>query len=292
MNNFRLRIITTLIVVIVLSLVIVNCVESPFGPKLDSFQFPLAVDNFWEYDITKEHTFYDTSGAQASVDTMTGRGSTTIGGAVSIPEIPTPYSFITTWELDQYDSGEQEGFCHNQADGFYVTISSGAWTGPPKLVPGQPYYEFKGIKANSLNELSDYFYNSHRQITAFKPNVQLDSEDRPVRNWAYPLEVGTEWLYRDTLEGDLFDIQKSVIGTERVTVSAGKFNCYKMKWQWDIDKDGVWDSDIAGYDYLSEIGTARRVFIMRGLAHRDYDHHVIGTLDIIEDYSLTAYDVK
>lgn len=292
MNNSRRT--YAVIVIILLGLVIglIGCTKAPFGPIIQPFQFPMSVGNRWDFVQVDIYSQYDTASILTSTDTAYGNSTTVVSSYGFLPDSSRQvYTFFTEWATE-YSDGWRSSHYDNHPDGFYYYGGSpDIWTGPPKLNPGDVVYEFKGFRASSLDELIRVI-QSNTHTRASRTLSVLDLEEPPVRELAYPLKTGSRWVYRDTTLGHLLNMEKEVVGTERITVPAGKFNCFKIRWYWDTDHDGQWDTDIERYDYISEIGTVRRQFMFYNIVMRDYELKVIGYYNVISDYSLTDYALR
>ncbi len=104
--------------------------------------------------------------------------------------------------------------------------------------------------------------------------------------------VGKQWVYRDVDLGDEWDMDKKIIKIEEITVPVGKYNCFKIKWFWDIDDNGIWDTEISGYDYLAPIGYLKREFNFFGIIRMNERGDTLGTFDLRETYELIDYHIN
>ena len=292
MNRSRKYIPISLIVLVGLVISLMSCSEAPFEPFGQNFKYPLAVGSSWDFAQTDIYTRHDTALTYVSTDTVYGNSSTVVFSYEFVPDISRHvYTFYTEWATE-FSIRWRSSYYYNHTDGFYYYGgASDIWNGPPKLNPTDVVYEFKGLRASSLDELTKLV--QYGAVRRDNRSLSVSSiENPPVKALAYPPTIGTRWTYRDTDLGHIWNMEKEVVGTERISVPAGSFECFKVRWYWDTDHDGQWDTDIDGYDYISEIGTARRKFIMSNIAMLDYTSVIIGYYDVTQDYTLTDYDLK
>ena len=139
-----------------------------------------------------------------------------------------------------------------------------------------------------MNEL--YLAFKYAQSNSAKLSAPAEIEDPPIREIAYPLEIGRKWTYRSTDWGHPWLMEKQIIDDITITVPAGQFDCYLIRWLWDTDNDGEWDTDIDGYDYISSIGTVRRVFYFYDILVTNYELDSLGTFDFATEYELIDFE--
>ncbi|MFQ6007633.1 MAG: hypothetical protein ACE5K8_01650, partial [Candidatus Zixiibacteriota bacterium] len=186
----------------------------------------------------------------------------------------------------------------NTSDGLYIyAYESGGGVGPPKVALHEgTYLLFKGMRFSSLSELLDWVHSKtdmRMYVSTLMLSDSIRYENPPVRDLAYPLEVGQRWVYRDsTSDGEPWRMEKEVVGIENVTTPAITVDCFKIRWYWDIDDDGVWDSDIVAYDYLAAIGVLKRQYEFIGLIITYQSPDSLGTFDVTDVYELIDYEIE
>jgi len=282
--------------------VIVHCdaIDSVSSPvwrftTRSTFVFPLAIGNTWQYSRTfYSHNFDPDSLAYFGSDTVFGNQTTEIERLDTLLGSQETYVFHTMWTEDNGSSGDGYFYRNNTSNGLYeYAYESVGGVGPPKVALSEgTYLLFKGMRFNSISEFLDWVH-SRIDITVVTRSIQSDSiryENPPLRDLAYPLEVGQCWVYRD---GEPWRMEKEVVGIESVTTPAIVANCFKIRWYWDIDNDGVWDTDIVAYDYLAAIGVLKRQYEFIGLTITDYhSSDNLGTCDFTDVYELTDFKLK
>jgi hypothetical protein len=245
----------------------------------------------WDYSrIFYSTNFEPDTLANSYGDTVFGSSTVEIQSIDTLfDSIPT-YRFHTTW-IEGSSGSEFDTYRNNTADGLYSYGYKGAssWVGPPKQVAtGNVFFEFGGKRYAGIDAL---YYDLHRISRDFLAR-HVDSityEDPPIRELAYPLEIGERWTYRSEALGHPFDMEKEATDFLTITAPAGEFDCFEVAWFWDIDGDDQWDTDILGYDYVSSVGTVMRRFVFIGIRISDYNSIFLGTCDVIDEYELTAY---
>lgn len=257
-----------------------------------TFIFPIAIGNRWEYTEKAWASDFDSASAPYfwfDGDTMFVSSVTDVVGLDTMPSRSPRYIFHTAWQ-SEYGGGELDEYRTNTSAGMYLLGSFGSsWVGPPKIRSSEEVcYEFKGVKTTTLAELLNVF-----RLGTSKANISGDivADDFPVLELAYPLDIGLRWAYRSVDSGAVWNMDKMVVGRESIDVPAGTFDCFKIQWFWDIDGDGVWDTDIIGYDYVSNIGTVRRQFLFFDVAITSPAGDTVLTVDIVNDYQLTAFEI-
>jgi len=257
-----------------------------------SFVFPVGIGHHWEYD---QQYISDGSGPGEEVLTDTVYASSTVDilSLDTLSDTMETYVFNYQW-MDDFGGGSITDYRFVRDDGMYLYAYSGGWTGPPKsLADARTHCEFKGMRFESMEELIRTIRTGKvRPQTSLGPDQII--EDPPIREIAYPLSVGIRWMYRDVDLGHVWNMEKEIVGKETLTVPAGIFECYKIRWFWDMNDDGEWENDIAGYDYLSAAGIVRRlVQVSAPITIINEEGDTLWTLTEYSDrYDLTAFELK
>ena len=265
------------------------------GPK-SSFTFPLRVGNSWQYS----RMFYSYGCEPDNLmhlvpDTVFATEITTIESINKLPNLPETYVLHTVW-VEGSATGEGYSWRNNTQEGLYTyayQFTMGT-VGPPKLViPEGSHLSFKGRRFSNVNELLGWARSIMEIPASAGKLTEIDSiqyEDPPARDIAYPIEVGQRWVYRDS--ANPWAMEKEVVDIERVSTPALTADCLKIRWYWDIDDDGQWDSDIDGYDYLAVNGILKRRFDFFGVVIRNENSDSLGTFNTTDIYELIDYELK
>lgn len=251
-----------------------------------SLTFPVVIGDTWHYSWYIQYTNFrpDTIGGTHPPITM-GHSTTEIVGLDSTIGNTTGYVFRTDWNADM-SSGAEYDFRYLTADGLYSYAYSGtSYVGPPKST-GETSRHYV-VAGRSYPGMQDLLRSLRRQIAFSAHPTDTVIETPPVWELAFPLEVGRTWLYRSRELGSAWDMQKTVVNVEEVSVPAGEFKCMKIEWLWDVDDDGEWDSNIRGYDYLCSAGYIKREFIIKDVMVTDPYGNILYRHDVLDVYELT-----
>jgi hypothetical protein len=256
-----------------------------------SFVFPATIGNRWDYLSYFAISDYDTIEGE-TYDTLLGASTVTITGLDTLMDTINALDFHTEW-TEYNSSGSNDNYRVVRDDGMYLyAYDEGTWTGPPKVIPKDGiYYECKGMRFGNLADLLRTISNGgSREHKGLAPGPIL--EDPPIRELAYPLAIGQRWIFRDTDLGHVWNMEKEIISIDTVTVPAGTFVCYVVRWFWDMDGDGEWDTDVDGYDYISGAGTVKRILDYPSVYIINEFGDTLGVSDAYAEYNLFGYDLK
>jgi hypothetical protein len=257
------------------------------------FVFPLAIGNSWSYSRKfYSHICEPDSLPDPYKDTVFGTSTTLVQSFDTLLDSVEAYHLHTVWS-DDFGGSEYNNYRNNTQDGLYEYAygpRGGVW--PPRVTSSNgTFLEFMGMRFRDLRELRDVLYSNMNGAIAGR----LDSiryEDPPIQLLAYPLQIGQRWIYRGQVEGTDFHIEKEVLSLENILSPAGEFECFKIRWFWDIDNDGQWDNDIDGYDYVSPVGVIRREFLFYDVIIGEYSGLPFDTCDFVDEYELTDYHLE
>lgn len=279
----------------VLTFLISAACENEDEPTLATFQFPTEIGNSWKYAYQMSSNNWEPAGAGAGYGiNMFDTGTTEIVSLDTLNDGTIYYRFETEW-ISRDNPNPSIRHLGNNDNGMYLYGYSNIYrTGPPKVNANENgYLIFKGQKYRNYNELYSIIIQSVKGISVARVTGNgLTIEERPIKELTYPLLVGKQWVYRDVNLNDAWDMDKKILKIENVTVPAGKFICFRIEWFWDIDDDGVWDTDITGYDYLAPIGYLKRQFDWTGIIQTDELGDTIGTFDSRDTYELIDYQIN
>jgi len=253
------------------------------------FFYPLTIGNRWEYagemyfinfrpDSLKRYIGADTI-PETSVVEITGL-ETLLDTIVTHVFHETLTLRDDTFHTDTYFGETEEGL-------YYYAYSSPPYTKvtPLKIKPNG-YFYFKGRRFNTVQEI---FSLIKEGVEAFaKRSNGIIYENPPLKSLQYPLEVGSQWTYREP--GNPLHMDKRISVRQNISVPAGDFDCFEIQWLYDIDEDGQWDDDIELFDYMSTTGLIKRSITIRDLIYIDYE--VGGMVDWSEEFVLTGYQVE
>ncbi|MDD4052643.1 MAG: hypothetical protein PHR28_12195 [candidate division Zixibacteria bacterium] len=254
-----------------------------------SFTYPLAAGLRWDY----WHEIYSYADEQHEQLYFRDTGR-------SIVEIVAPLIIYDT--IDVYDLYIRESigaerytghvYLNNTEDGLYTYDYTIITSVTPRPVVNQ---------TGTTLTFAGHTFDSSAQLFAFlDAGIAFADKDDPypppdppesTKSYAYPLKLGSQWTYRFvTSDGNPWRIDKKVIRREQITVPAGVFDCFVIRWFWDVNNDGQWDGGVEGYDYLAPQGLIKREFYAGKVGVTTYDHPD-GTdyYDFYDGYTLTDY---
>ncbi|TES92871.1 MAG: hypothetical protein E3J87_03845 [Candidatus Cloacimonadota bacterium] len=217
-----------------------------FSPHPGYF-FPLAVGNQWNYIQTSTITNYPEQG-----DTFLFP-SDTIHWEIKGRKVIRRWNTYILQEDEYYFTQ----YYANLEDGFYqlaYSISNSTHSYNP--YKGKYKIRFKERTFNNIKELEIWIMNlgnfSKRDTLPL-----LDSLIHDIRKMlSYPPEVGDEWTFFNYP----WYAVREIIDIEEVETETGNFLCWKTRTLYDIDNDGILDSDIYWDEYYSDEGIIKRYF--------------------------------
>jgi hypothetical protein len=259
----------------------------------DEFIYPLTAGNSWDYSREWNLYFYPDSTVEDPVyeDTLTISAdvSVTITGEVSLNDTLDVVEFRTSETVH----GETEPFIglqyyNNNKDGLYIyAYKSVGSIILPKIRQAQSIV-FKGMNFEDFHHLSNFV----QQLT---PNTRVISdslqyENPPVKSLQYPLEIDAQWIFRE--DNNLWRIGKKVIDRKNVELDIGTFDCYEVKWLYDLDQDEIWDEDIWITDLISTKGLIQRKVSVLRIEEATINGATGRLVDGVDVYSLTGLSVE
>lgn len=279
---------------ILLSLIVIinlSCIFNDDDDE-DDFIYPLNIGNIWEYSRQWNLYYYSDSFEEKEYsDTLTYSSEI----SVSITDKVTLNNDIDTYKMvgienDGINNSEEIYYYKNNEDGLYIyAYQAGGPVVLPKINPVS-YIQFKGMQFNNFNELSKY-------VQSLTPiyRVQYDSlyiEDPPRKTIHYPIEIGKQWTYRQA--GDPWKMDRIVTSRVDIKIDIGTFDCYTIKFIYDLNNDEIWDDDIWIMDYVSQQGLIKREIYVLGMIETTVTNPE-GTgrrFDAIDKYTLTDYELE
>jgi len=259
----------------------------------DDFIYPLKVGNRWDY-IREWNLYYygDTTFVKGYADTVrfSYNGYSSVIDKVDLDNHYNLYKVIGV-EYEEAEAYTLICYYKNTADGLYMYAYEMA--GGPNILPKKSSRSgvyFKGIHFDSFNQLSHYIQLNTPSYTINSDSITF--EEPPLKTIQYPIEIGDQWTYREPNKPWRMD--RVVVSREYLNIEMGEFDCYTLKFIYEIDDDGEWDGDIWMTDYISRQGLVKRETYFLGITETTVDNPVeMGRkLDAIDTYTLTGYKLK
>jgi hypothetical protein len=197
----------------------------------------------------------------------------------------------------------ENSWYRNTADGLYkyaIGFAGGPLASPKRATAAGAVYRFKGWSFSSSGEITNFIAGdlspfSAKQIAA---SAGIITYNPPRVIYRYPYKAAAIWDVINSI-ADSIRIAKQYVNKESITTPGGIFECYKVKWFWDLNHDGIWDTDQEGYDWVSPThGLVKRQLIWRNFEETAISNDasntvvVIAKFDLVEDYTLLSAVVQ
>ena len=169
------------------------------------------------------------------------------------------------------------------SDGLYLVGYDGAGNIIPAATAVSYRYRFSGCEFGSVSELLGVVEGTS---AALSPR-EIVVENPPKLGLKYPIEIGAEWTFR---ENDPWHIEKQIHDFEIISVPAGDFGCFVVRWLEDTDNDGSFNDNLVFFDYIAEEGLIRRSILMANVLVIDEHGNELGFIDITDEYELVAWE--
>lgn len=256
-----------------------------------NFTYPHAVGNRWEYAgqyyYRDSRPFPTSSGI--NLDTI---GIGTLTEIVSYDTLDegrlAAYQIRTDFLMDidnpRYSSSTVAWF-NDYPDGRYI-VAEDQWFGlgldwlePILNTPGidLPGLSEAGLGSAPLSGASDYAYPL----------------DPPHKDLAYPMKIDRRWTYSSWPSQEWPRTDKIITGRKNITVPAGSFDCWEIKWLYLVREDGSYHSTISHTDYVADIGLVASYYLVEDLIWTDELHpEGSGIADLVQYLELIDYDLK
>lgn len=260
-------------------------------PVGDAFRYPLNLGDEWTF--SGKSWFTNIRGSEWNppdtqrFSSVVRNASSKAGGVV--------YSKLQ--ETSEYIGfgGETQSFqgavyMMNRPDGlFYFGLDGQTATTPGKSSSEVALY-LGGYAFSGISELHSVLTGKTRMADRLVTAPARTFFDSPRLALYYPPEVGIQWSYirRGDSDGDVF-IDKVITDSVQITVPAGTFDCYEIRWLYDLDRDHVWDDNLELYDYVSKEGLIKRVMFSRNIRVGSYEEAFIAIADNNSVWELTSF---
>ncbi|MEA3500994.1 MAG: hypothetical protein U9R41_08280 [Candidatus Marinimicrobia bacterium] len=272
-------------------------IYSCFGPEdenNESFEYPLSIGNTWEYTHSwNMYSYSDTAIIQHQYEDTSTFSS---GVSVKVTKKVTLENLVEAIEVVGVDSSitginsmsTAINYYKNNNDGLfeYAYKSGGSIILLKKQSEGS--IVFKGLKFKNYKQLSDFIQQAIPNQRVFSDSIIY--EDPPLKILQYPIEIGDQWIFRQ--DNDPWRLDKKVIDKKDVELNVGTFECYEIKWLYDMDHDGEWDDDICVSDLISKQGLIQRIITINGIENTTVSGESGGYFDSVDSLILTDLNVE
>ena len=245
--------------------------SNPVIPVDNNFVYPLKVGNKWKYTAS-------TVFSNIRPDSLKGSlANYSLNLQVSVTR-DTLLNSVLTSEMKEESEDYPDCYAYyaNKENGLMEYAYQGGGLALPKTNNIKRFL-YKGNYFNSITE----FIKKLEEIIRLSKTMDdsLIYIDPPRIIYAYPLEIGNEWIFNS-----MFRINKEVIAKEKVKTKAGVFQCYKIQIKYDLDTDGVWDDDFIYYEYVSSEGLLKSEITIKNVVLTNIENpEGIGYVDVKEE---------
>jgi len=259
----------------ILVLFIISC-DNNNNIDDEQFRYPLNIGNRWEYRREWiSYSYPDSTLIDSLIAVRSGQDSCSIivvQETTILDSIETVQLMEQAWE----DSTVIVGLYYYQERDtglFYLAYQRPYLNAHPKQVSMEaPLFEPlmpNHLKKVLVSELSKV--NSTSKIYYIDP---------PVYVLKYPLERGSNWVYRY----QPWYIQKTVLSDTTVILECGTFDCYKIRMTYKYS-----NTEVIIDDFIADEGLVLRKILSKGYAYDSLYNYIYTVWD--DEYRLMSYDI-
>ncbi len=279
--------------IVILGLIFItqtSCIFDSNDSDDEAFNYPLTIGNSWQYQRTLYSYIKPDSGfTDEYIDTALYESTMNaeVARKVELNNGIQAYQ-ITGVVKENFGSFVVDYYYSNKTDGLYLYAHRNSAMHLPKKTQGKKY-TFNGRHFSSLQELSAYVqqYSGVNFGLSKSSSDSLLYEEPPVKTLAYPMEIGTEWTYRK--DNNPWRMDKRVTDLVNLELDCGTFDCYEIRYLYDLNDDGNWDNDIWILDFIGKKGLVKREIHLLNVATTTQNSEIIRRHDMIDTYWLIDY---
>ncbi|MDA3872316.1 MAG: hypothetical protein PF551_08240 [Candidatus Marinimicrobia bacterium] len=262
-KKFNVKNIIFISILLIYSLSFFSCFEG--DDNYEGIIYPLSIGNTWDYTLNwNMYSYSDTAcypHQYEDTSTYSSDISVTVTQKVLLKDSFETFEVVGI-ENSTMGMNTVKRYYKNNNDGLYIyAYMSGGPIILPKKQSGNSIV-FKGLKFNDFRQLSDFVQQAMPHLSILSDSIYY--EEPPLKALQYPIEIGDQWTYREEND-DTWRMDKKVIDRKDVELSIGTFECYEIKYIYDIDHDGKWDDDIWISDLISKKGLIQRTITILGI---------------------------
>lgn len=262
-----------------------SCSDSPYG--LDTmYHYPLGEGNVWVYEtkielsnfrpltpgLTYKETVYVFSGKVES------RGKYIFNNGVET------YSLLSSEEIENRRSSSFKFYIKTHEALYLYGYTGGSLLTPKTNATFKVIFKEKTF--NNFQSLIDYI---EQKVNNYSDSIY--TENPPPKVYQYPFFVGSKWIFRDYDKPWL--IEKEVVDRKLIQTPAGKFDAYAIRWYYDMDTNGIYDTDIIVTEYLHTVGLVKRVFTTKDIKISNSENpEGFGYIDLTQNIVLKSVKIN
>lgn len=261
----------------------------PTSGNIETAGYPLQVGNSWTYLRTIDFLYPGTNtAADFFAPPLEDYVYVTVDRTESITNYPLSYVVKSRLEFSEDFS---ENYYDVKEDGLYHVAYSNAGAAPivhPKQAQ-KGAINFNNKSYASMNELLAELTPTDNPGLPHLVADSLRYENPPLLTLKYPLQVGSEWIYRQNFP---WRMRKAVEGEKMIETVAGNFFCFEIKWLYDMDNNNSWDENIYIIDHIANEGLIKRTLYILGAVYTDEYGNETSGFDYKETIALTDYSAQ
>jgi len=293
-KKFNVKNIILISILLIYSLSFFSCFEG--DDNYEGFIYPLSIGNTWDY--TRNWNTYSYSDTACDPHQYEDTSTYSSDISVTVTQKVLLKNSFETFEVVGVENSftgvnTVKHYYKNNNDGLYMYAYACMLGGPvilPKKQSGNSIV-FKGLKFNDFRQLSDFVQQSIPHLSILSDSICY--EEPPLKALQYPIEIGDQWTYRDENDPLHIDMDRKVIDRKDVELSIGTFECYEIKYIYDMDHDGEWDDDIWISDLISKKGLIQRTITILGIRNTTASGDSTDRyFDSIDTYTLNDLNVE
>jgi len=267
-----------------LVLVLACCSPTDVGPVNN---YPAATRSFWYYSCTDSvFNFRPTKPVQFNDWITYSNARVEILGRDTMADGKEAMKFKETTDL----YGTRVNYYRRSGDTLLLIAHAG-YNSNSALLKGSSghAYVFGGHRFRTVGELCAVMTTEAMLPASFNADTII-YEATPPRVLLFPLSVGKEWTMRQRMDTNGVTVNKKVIGSEVLTMPPGLMPVFKIQWFWDVNNDGVWDSDFICYDYVGDRGMVKRDIMFKNVVITTSEcPDGIGLVDVLSEKRLNSF---
>jgi len=252
-------------------------------------KYLLTIGSTWEYDVNRSMYYYsDTTSLSPTYEDSSSiywTSRATIVGEMLLQDTINPLEFYGAENIANYPYYTKRYYKESIDGLFQIGYTPYSTLTLPKITT-QSTYSFNEMEFHSIKHLIQYIENPNVVENSSRDSINTSTPPRKVLE--YPLSIGSEWMYSP----QPFEISKKVTSYKQLDLNNQLFNCYEVTWLYDLDQNGLVDSDIKVIDYISNKGLILRKIFIYGIKVSNLDGIPTGQLvDYIQINRLVNYDI-
>lgn len=247
-------------------IVMISCDDNEKGIVPNVNSYPMNIGTEWVYDRQMVMKKYEseTSNEVIGIDTMNFtikvwiEKDTVLKDTMAV-KVFKSQDIYNNWTSNEYKFFDKEG------------LKTYAYSGGDNIFAKKSSYLKSSIGFGELTGDEIYF------------------ETKPTLDVKLPLDRNSSWTYKDSSDTRALQIDKTVIGIERVNLIGQNFDCFKIDWTFinDLVFEGIKITD-----WISEEGLIKRLIILDRVSFTNLHGEHLYYGQSIETITIKSIDIK